>query len=106
MATVLYKQGLPTGDENYNRALRLAVLGNPLLPKQLMSRNTFGVIEDEEVLRFITTDDFKEELSVILRNPEQRSCSGVVQPGEAIRQNSREQLCEGCALVAHEPCHK
>jgi hypothetical protein len=70
VALALYMRGsLTTGDPNYNKALRLAVLGNPLIPRQIMSNNTFGVVEDEEVLRFIISDDAKEELYTILRNP-------------------------------------
>lgn len=67
--TVLYKRGsATTGDENYNKALRLAVLGNPLPAQDVFSKNTFGVVEDAELLTFLTTDDFKEELSVVLKN--------------------------------------
>lgn len=69
VAAVLYKrESTTTGYQNPDKALRLAVLGNPLLPRQIMSRNTFGIVEDEEVLRFITTDEFKDELYVVLRN--------------------------------------
>lgn len=70
VATVLYKRGsATTGNQSFNQALRLAVLSNPLLPKQLMGRNAFGVLEDDEVLNFLLSDDAKDELAVILRNP-------------------------------------
>ena len=70
VATVLYKRGsATTGNQSFNQALRLAVLSNPLLPKQLMGRNAFGVLEDDEVLNFLLADDAKDELAVILRNP-------------------------------------
>ena len=70
MATVLYKRdSATTGNQSFNQALRLAVLSNPLLPKQPMGRNAFGVLEDDEVLNFILADDAKDELAVILRNP-------------------------------------
>jgi hypothetical protein len=69
VATILYKRGAATtGDENYNKALRLAVLGNPLLPRQIMSRHSFGIVGDEEILNFLEDNDEKDELSVVLKN--------------------------------------
>jgi hypothetical protein len=69
VATVLYKRGSSTtGDPAYNKALRMGVLSNSLLPRRIMSKNTFGVVTDEEVLGFINTDDKDDELYAILTN--------------------------------------
>ncbi len=67
----LYARGTSeNGDQSYNKALRLAVLSNSLLPRGLMS-GTFGVIPDEEVLRLINTDDKEvtDEIYALVRNP-------------------------------------
>lgn len=71
VASVLYKRGSSaTGDPIYNKALRMGVLGNALVLRRIMSRNTFGVLTDEEVLQFINTekDDETDELYAILTN--------------------------------------
>ncbi len=69
VATALYKRAAATGDLNYNQALRLALLSNQLLPRQIMSRHTFGVVPDDDVLRLINADESTWELDVILKNP-------------------------------------
>jgi hypothetical protein len=72
VASVLYKRGTSeTGDPVYNKALRMAVLGNPLILRRIMSRNIFGVLTDEEVLQFINTEkeDETDELYAIVTNP-------------------------------------
>jgi hypothetical protein len=74
VATVLYKRSAEAqGGSNFNRALRLAVLGNPRLPQQIFSSHTLGVVEDEEVLRLINcdnkADDDRVALHVVLTNP-------------------------------------
>jgi hypothetical protein len=70
VATVLYKRGCDTtGDSNYNKALRLGVLGNALVQRRIFSRHTFGVVPDDEVLAFINTEDETDELYAIVTNP-------------------------------------
>jgi hypothetical protein len=76
VATVLYKRGqATTGDAAYNKALRMGVLSNPILPRQIMSQHTFGVVPDEDVLYFINTEkddqknDETDELYAIVTNP-------------------------------------
>jgi len=72
VASVLYKRGTSTtGDPVYNKALRMGVLGNSLILRRIMSRNSFGVLTDEEVLQYINTDkvDGTDELYAIVTNP-------------------------------------
>jgi hypothetical protein len=72
VAAVLYKRGsLSIGDVTYNKALRMAVLGNSLVPRRIMGGNTFGVLPDEELLRLVNTDDknHTDELYAVLINP-------------------------------------
>lgn len=72
VATVLYKRSQETtGDAAYNKALRMGVLVNPILPRQIFSDHTFGVVPDEDVLYFINTEknDETDELYAIVTNP-------------------------------------
>ncbi len=71
VASALYERGsLPIGDVTYNKALRMAVLGNTLVARRIMGRGTFGVITDEQVLALINTDDKEntDELYAMLIN--------------------------------------
>lgn len=71
VASALYERGsLPIGDVTYNKALRMAVLGNTLVPRRIMGRDTFGVLTDEQVLALINTDDKEktDELYAMLIN--------------------------------------
>ncbi len=68
----LYKRGGSTdGEPSYNKALRLAVLSNSLIQRNVFLSGTFGVIPDEEVLRLINLDDkdATDELQAMLGNP-------------------------------------
>src|ERR1700683_570812 len=72
VATTLYMWGSSTtGDVVYSKALRMAVLGNSLVPRRIMGGNTFGSLTDEELLRLINTDDKNQtdELHAVLINP-------------------------------------
>jgi hypothetical protein len=72
VAAALYKRGsLSIGDATYNKALRMAVLGNSLVPRRIMGGNTFGILPDEELLQLINADDKNrtDELYAVLINP-------------------------------------
>jgi hypothetical protein len=78
----IFKQASgPTNDANYSKALRLAVLGNSILPRrQIMSHGVLGVVDDQEVVRLINcdvnADDDKAELHAILTNPRAKRLLG------------------------------
>ncbi len=64
----LYQRSVSTSsDPNYNRALRLAVLGNKGIPKQFMS-GKFGILEDAELTRIAASGE-NDEVWAILSNP-------------------------------------
>ncbi len=68
VASELYKRSFSTvGDSSYNRALRIAVLGNKVLPNQLFS-GTFGVVDDAELIRLATSGE-PDEIWPMLTNP-------------------------------------
>ena len=72
VVTAIYKLGTATtGDAGYNKALRIAALGNVTVAREIMGGNKYGVLTDEEVLHYLCTDrdDETDELSTILRNP-------------------------------------
>jgi hypothetical protein len=70
VAAVLYKRGsTTTGDAAYNKALRLGVLGNSVVHRRIFSPHTFSVVPDEDVLKFINTDEGTDELHAIVTNP-------------------------------------
>jgi hypothetical protein len=69
VAAVLYERGsTTTGDVNFNKALRLGVLGNALVHRRIFSKHTFGVVPDEDVLAFINTEEGTDELHAIVTN--------------------------------------
>jgi hypothetical protein len=69
VAAVLYRRGsAATGDVNFNKALRLGVLGNSLVHRRMFSKHTFGVVPDEDVLAFINTEEGTDELQAIVIN--------------------------------------
>jgi hypothetical protein len=70
VATLLYKRGsATTGDVAFNKALRLAVLGNFVVHRRIFAKHTFGVVPDEDVLAFINTEKETDELHSIVTNP-------------------------------------
>jgi hypothetical protein len=74
VATILYKRSTEAATGwNFNKALRLAVLGDSRVPQQIFSSHTLGVVEDEDVLRLINCDNKAEDdraaLHVVLTNP-------------------------------------
>lgn len=69
VAAVLYKRGSSVnGDATYNKALRLGVLGNPLIPREIFSKHIFGVVPDEDILGFINAEEGSDELHSIVTN--------------------------------------
>jgi hypothetical protein len=72
--SVLYKQTFEGEERNsdYNRALRLGIYGNTLLPEEIFGNGVFGIVGDDELLRFINCSndagEEREALSVILKN--------------------------------------
>jgi hypothetical protein len=106
VAAVLYKRGCATnGDVNFNKALRLGVLGNSLVHRRSFSKHTFGVVPDEDVLGFINTEEGTDELHAIVTNAgAKKFLDKALQRGKAIRQHSGREVPARCLLVPPESC--